>query len=39
VPAQVDRAARNQVTAVVRIDSHGNAVLADLLINGVAVGR
>ena len=39
VPAQVDRAARNQVTAVVRIDPHGNAVLADLLINGVAVGR
>ena len=36
VPAQVDRAARNQVTAVVRIDRHGNAVLADLLINGVA---
>jgi uncharacterized membrane-anchored protein len=39
VPAQVDRVARNQVTAVVRIDSHGKAVLADLLINGVAVGR
>jgi len=39
VPAQVDRAARNQVTAVVRIDRHGSAVLADLLINGVAVGR
>jgi len=27
------------VTAVVRIDRHGNAVLADLMINGVAVGR
>jgi uncharacterized membrane-anchored protein len=39
VPGQVDRAARNQVTAVVRIDSHGNAVLADLLINGIIVGR
>ena len=39
VPAQVDRAARNQVTAVVRVDAHGNAVLADLLINGVVVGR
>jgi uncharacterized membrane-anchored protein len=39
VPGQVDRAARNQVIAVVRIDPHGNAVLADLLINGVAVGR
>jgi uncharacterized membrane-anchored protein len=39
VPAQVDRAARNQVTAVVRIDGRGNAVLADLMINGVAVGR
>jgi uncharacterized membrane-anchored protein len=39
VPARVDRAARNQVTAVVRIDAHGSAVLADLLINGVAVGR
>src|SRR5262249_41596125 len=39
VPAQVDRAARNQVIAVVRIDGHGNAVLADLLINGVPAGR
>jgi uncharacterized membrane-anchored protein len=39
VPAQVDRAASNQVTAVVRIDAHGTAVLADLLINGVVVGR
>jgi uncharacterized membrane-anchored protein len=39
VPAEVDRAARNQVIAVVRIDPHGNAVLADLMINGVAVGR
>ena len=39
VPAQVDRAARNQVIAVVRIDPHGNAVLADLLINGVPAGR
>ena len=39
VPAQVDRAARNQVTAVVRIDRHGNAVLADLMINGAVVGR
>jgi len=39
VPAQVDRAARNQVTAVVRIDRHGSAVLADLMINGVVVGR
>jgi uncharacterized membrane-anchored protein len=39
VPAQVDRVARNQVTAVVRLDQHGNAVLADLLINGVVVGR
>jgi uncharacterized membrane-anchored protein len=39
VPAQVDRAARNQVTAVVRLDQHGNAVLADLLVNGVVVGR
>ena len=39
VPAQVDRAGRNQVTAVVRVDSHGKAVLADLLINGVVVGR
>src|SRR5262249_27933524 len=33
VPAQVDRAARNEVTAVVRIDRHGAAVLADLLLN------
>jgi uncharacterized membrane-anchored protein len=39
VPAEVDRAARNQVIAVVRIDPRGNAVLADLLINGVVVGR
>jgi uncharacterized membrane-anchored protein len=39
VPAQVDRVARNQVTAVVRIDTHGTAVLADLLVNGVPVGR
>jgi uncharacterized membrane-anchored protein len=39
VPAQVDRAARNQLTAVVRIDAHGNAVLADLLIDGKPVGR
>jgi len=39
VPAQVDRAAGNQVTAVVRIDPHGNAVLADLLINGIPAGR
>jgi uncharacterized membrane-anchored protein len=39
VPGEVDRAARNQVIAVVRIDPHGNAVLADLLINGVLVGR
>jgi uncharacterized membrane-anchored protein len=39
VPAQVDSAARKQVTAVVRVDPHGNAVLADLLINGVVVGR
>lgn len=39
VPGEVDRAARNQVTAVVRIDSDGNAVLADLLVNGVVVGR
>jgi len=39
VPAAVDRAARNQVTAVVRIDTYGHAVLADLLIGGVAVGR
>jgi uncharacterized membrane-anchored protein len=39
VPARVDRAARNQVTAVVRIDRHGNAVLSDLLIDGNPVGR
>jgi len=39
VPAQVDRAARNQLTALVRVDSHGNAVLADLLIEGKPVGR
>jgi uncharacterized membrane-anchored protein len=39
VPAQVDRATRSQVTAVVRIDRRGSAVLADLLINGVVVGR
>ena len=39
VPAKVDQAARNQVTAVVRIDGHGKAVLADLLINGVPAGR
>lgn len=39
VPAQVDRAGRNQLTAVVRIDTHGNAVLADLLIDGKPVGR
>jgi uncharacterized membrane-anchored protein len=39
VPAQVDQVARNQVTAVVRIDQHGSAVLADLLVNGVVVGR
>jgi uncharacterized membrane-anchored protein len=39
VPAQVDRTARSQVTAAVRIDAHGKAVLADLLINGVVVGR
>jgi uncharacterized membrane-anchored protein len=39
VPAQVDRAARNQVTATVRIDRRGSAVLADLSINGVVVGR
>jgi uncharacterized membrane-anchored protein len=39
VPAKVDRAARNQVTAVVRIDRSGTAVLADLLIDGNPVGR
>jgi uncharacterized membrane-anchored protein len=39
VPAKVDRAARNQVTAVVRIDRSGTAVLADLLIDGSPVGR
>jgi uncharacterized membrane-anchored protein len=39
VPAHVDAAGRNQVTAVVRIDRHGDAVLADLLVNGAAVGR
>ncbi len=39
VPAKVDQAARNQVIAVVRIDGHGKAVLADLLVNGVVVGR
>ena len=39
VPAQVDRAARSQVTAVVRIDRSGTAVLADLLIDGSPVGR
>lgn len=39
VPAKVDRATRNQVTAVVRIDRGGTAVLADLLIDGNPVGR
>ncbi len=39
LPAQVDSTPRNQVTALVRIDRHGNAVLADLLINGTAAGR
>ena len=39
VPAQVDRAARNQVIAVVRIGKHGNAVLDQLLINSVPAGR
>jgi uncharacterized membrane-anchored protein len=39
VPAQVDRAARNQVTAVVRVDRHGDAVLADLMIDGKPIGR
>jgi uncharacterized membrane-anchored protein len=39
VPAKVDQMARNQVTAVVRIDAHGKAVLADLLVNGTPVGR
>ena len=39
VPAQVDSAPRNQLTAVVRIDRHGNAALADLMINGVPLGR
>jgi uncharacterized membrane-anchored protein len=39
VPAKVDRAARNQVTAVVRIDRSGTAALADLLIDGNPVGR
>jgi uncharacterized membrane-anchored protein len=38
-PAKIDRAARNQVTAVVRIDRSGTAVLADLLIDGNPVGR
>jgi uncharacterized membrane-anchored protein len=39
VPAKVDRAARNQVSSVVRIDRSGTAVLADLLIDGNPVGR
>jgi uncharacterized membrane-anchored protein len=39
VPAKVDSLARGQVTALVRIDRHGNAVLADLLIDGNPVGR
>jgi uncharacterized membrane-anchored protein len=38
VPAQVDRAARSQVVAVVRIDRKGKAVLADLLLDGKPVG-
>jgi uncharacterized membrane-anchored protein len=39
VPAKVDLTARNRVTAMVRIDSHGNAVLADLMIDDKPVGR
>jgi uncharacterized membrane-anchored protein len=39
VPAQIDRAARSQLTAVVRIDRDGTAVLADLLLDGRPVGR
>jgi uncharacterized membrane-anchored protein len=38
LPAQVDRTARNQVVAVVRVDRSGTAVLADLLIGGKPVG-
>jgi uncharacterized membrane-anchored protein len=38
VPAQVDRAARSDVVAVVRIDIAGTAVLDHLLVAGEAVG-
>jgi uncharacterized membrane-anchored protein len=39
VPAQVDRATRSQLQAVVRVDRTGTAVLADILLDGKAVGR
>jgi uncharacterized membrane-anchored protein len=39
VPAQIDRAARNQLMAVVRVDRTGAAVLAEMLLDGQPVGR
>lgn len=38
VPAQIDRAARSSVVAIVRVDKSGKAVLANLLLDGKAVG-
>jgi uncharacterized membrane-anchored protein len=38
-PAKIDRAAPNTVTALVRIDRSGTAVLADALLDGNPVGR
>lgn len=38
VPARVDRAARTDVFALVRIDAGGKSVLSALLVNGVPVG-
>jgi uncharacterized membrane-anchored protein len=37
VPATVDRAARGSLTAIARVSQSGEAVLADLLLDGVPV--
>jgi len=38
VPAQIDRIARGHIVGVVRVNRKGDAVLADLLIDGKPVG-